>query len=284
MPSRGSERGRSHEGARAPVRLARQHPARRARAAEARGENQAPAREIRDRPHRQVPRAGGGGFGAVQGAAAPGGHRALLGEALGALRNIQERAPEVRRRGAAREGAGEARTGENAVGVQLAASPGKEGPAGRRGPPRPAARMGRGRRNAQEDPLGQSGRALRLQVMRVAIVGLGMAVTPPAKSLLALSGRVEVAYAFSPSRERREKFGDRFPFPRCDSLETILEDASVGTLALLTPPNTHLELVRRCAEAGKHVLLEKPIETRTARAEQLVETGPRAKGKVGAAF
>ncbi|OGA08717.1 MAG: oxidoreductase [Betaproteobacteria bacterium RIFCSPHIGHO2_12_FULL_69_13] len=120
--------------------------------------------------------------------------------------------------------------------------------------------------------------------MRVAIVGLGMAVTPHAKSLLDLSGRVEVAYAFSPSRERREKFGDRFPFPRCDSLETILEDASVGTLALLTPPNTHLELVRRCAEAGKHVLLEKPLETSTARAEQLVETCRRAKVKLGVVF
>jgi len=38
---------------------------------------------------------------------------------------------------------------------------------------------------------------------RIAIVGLGMAVVPHAKSLIELSDRVEVAYAFSPSPARR---------------------------------------------------------------------------------
>src|SRR2546425_881967 len=37
---------------------------------------------------------------------------------------------------------------------------------------------------------------------RVGLIGLGMAVTPHAKSLLDLSDRVEVAYAYSPSAER----------------------------------------------------------------------------------
>jgi predicted dehydrogenase len=40
---------------------------------------------------------------------------------------------------------------------------------------------------------------------------------------------------------------------------------------VLTPPNTHLEIVERCAAAGKHVLLEKPLEVSTAKAEQLVK-------------
>ena len=105
---------------------------------------------------------------------------------------------------------------------------------------------------------------------RVALIGLGMAVTPHAKSLLDLKDRVEVAYAYSPSRERRAKFAERFPFPQCDRLETILEDRTVEAVLVLTPPNTHLEIVSRCAAAGKHVLLEKPLEISTARAEQLV--------------
>ena len=106
---------------------------------------------------------------------------------------------------------------------------------------------------------------------RVGVVGLGMAVTPHAKSLLDLKDRVEVAYAFSPSRERRAKFAERFPFPQCDRMDTILDDRSVGAVLVLTPPNTHLEIASRCAAAGKHVLLEKPLETSTARAEQLVK-------------
>ena len=108
---------------------------------------------------------------------------------------------------------------------------------------------------------------------RVAIVGLGMAVTPHAKSLLDL--KVEVAHAFSPSRERRDKFKERFAFPLCDRLETILEDKSVNAVLVLTPPNTHLDIASRCAAAGKHVLLEKPVEISTARAEQLVKACAR---------
>lgn len=110
---------------------------------------------------------------------------------------------------------------------------------------------------------------------RVGIIGLGMAVTPHAKSLVELKDRVEVAYAFSPSAERRKSFAARFPFPQCERLETILEDRAVDAVLVLTPPNTHLDIVSRCAKAGKHVLLEKPLEVSTAKAEELVQ---RCKG------
>src|SRR5207237_7800377 len=106
--------------------------------------------------------------------------------------------------------------------------------------------------------------------MKVALIGLGMAVTPHAKSLLDLKHRALVAYAYSPSAERRAKFAERFAFPLADRLETILDDRSVDAVLILTPPNTHLELVERCAKAGKHILLEKPLEISTARAERLV--------------
>jgi UDP-N-acetyl-2-amino-2-deoxyglucuronate dehydrogenase len=113
--------------------------------------------------------------------------------------------------------------------------------------------------------------------IRVALVGLGMAVAPHAKSLADLRQRVEVAYAYSPSAERRAKFAAQFPLPTCDRLETILEDRSVGAVLILTPPNTHLDLVERCAAAGKHILLEKPLEISTARAEKLVQSASKVK-------
>ncbi|HUQ26816.1 MAG TPA: Gfo/Idh/MocA family oxidoreductase [Burkholderiales bacterium] len=110
---------------------------------------------------------------------------------------------------------------------------------------------------------------------RVGIVGLGMAVTPHAKSLADL--KVEVAYAFSPSAARRAQFAARFPFPQCDRLETILDDRSVNAVLILTPPNTHLELVEKFAAAGKHILLEKPLEISLDRAERLVEACSKVK-------
>jgi UDP-N-acetyl-2-amino-2-deoxyglucuronate dehydrogenase len=113
--------------------------------------------------------------------------------------------------------------------------------------------------------------------IRLALVGLGMAVAPHAKSLLDLKERVELACAFSPSAERRKAFAERFAFPLCDRLETILEDRSIAAVLILTPPNTHLELVARFAEAGKHILLEKPLEISVARAEELVRKAARVK-------
>jgi predicted dehydrogenase len=92
-----------------------------------------------------------------------------------------------------------------------------------------------------------------------------------------LKDRVEVAYAYSPSAARRAAFAQRFSFAQCERLETILEDRSVGAVLVLTPPNTHLELVGRFAAAGKHVLLEKPLEVSTSRAEELVRKASRIK-------
>ena len=80
---------------------------------------------------------------------------------------------------------------------------------------------------------------------RIALVGLGMAVTPHAKSLLDLKDRAEVAWAVSPTAARRDAFAARFPFPTADSLDPIVEDRSIGAVAVLTPPNTHLEIVAR---------------------------------------
>jgi UDP-N-acetyl-2-amino-2-deoxyglucuronate dehydrogenase len=119
---------------------------------------------------------------------------------------------------------------------------------------------------------------------RIAVIGLGMAVTPHARSLLDLRERVEVAYAFSRSAARRNAFAERFDFPTTGDLDRIVGDASVDAVMILTPPNTHLELVERFAGAGKHVLLEKPLERSTERALRLVEAAEAAGVKLGVVF
>lgn len=118
-------------------------------------------------------------------------------------------------------------------------------------------------------------------MIRVGIVGLGMAVTPHARSLQELGDRVTVAAAFSPTASRRQSFAANYGLPVVDDLETLLADNSVQAMLVLTPPNTHLDLVRRCADAGKHVLLEKPIEIDTDRAADLVRLCRKAGVKLG---
>ena len=116
---------------------------------------------------------------------------------------------------------------------------------------------------------------------RLAIVGLGMAVTPHARGLMDLADKIEVVHAFARSETRRRAFGEKFPFPLCDDLETILADDSVEAVAVFSPANTHRDIAIRCAQAGKHVLMEKPLDITTARAEELVAACRKAGVKLG---
>lgn len=110
---------------------------------------------------------------------------------------------------------------------------------------------------------------------RVALIGLGMAVAPHAKSLLDLKDRVEVL-AWSPSAQRRETFAKSYPFAFANGFAYLLADPALDAVAILSPPNTHLDLVQKAAAAGKHILLEKPLEISTARAQQLVDCAAQA--------
>jgi predicted dehydrogenase len=119
---------------------------------------------------------------------------------------------------------------------------------------------------------------------RIAVIGLGMAAKPHARSLIDLADRVEVAAACSPTKERREAFARDWGVPVTGEIDAIWADGSIGAVMILTPPNTHLELVRRAAAAGKHILLEKPLEISTARAEAVVESAEAAGVTLGVVF
>ena len=107
--------------------------------------------------------------------------------------------------------------------------------------------------------------------LRLAVIGAGLASAPHFKSLEDLAGEAELAWVYGRSAERLA--GVRLPaLARWTTrLEDILEDASVKAVLVLTPPNTHLDIVERAARAGKHVLVEKPLEIDLDRATRLVQ-------------
>jgi UDP-N-acetyl-2-amino-2-deoxyglucuronate dehydrogenase len=104
------------------------------------------------------------------------------------------------------------------------------------------------------------------------IVGLGLAVKPHALALRDLADRIDVIGGFSPSAERRAAFHRAYGFPVVPALETLLDDSRVHAVLLLTPPRTHHALALRAAQAGKHVLVEKPVDVDYRQARELVDS------------
>ena len=109
----------------------------------------------------------------------------------------------------------------------------------------------------------------------VALVGLGMVSGAYAAALGDLTERLALRgiHARSPeSRARfRAKHGAALPESCRDyaSVDEIAADPSVEFVMLATPPNGREEIVRRLAAAGKHILMEKPVERTLEAAERL---------------
>ena len=60
------------------------------------------------------------------------------------------------------------------------------------------------------------------------------------------------------------------------SYEQVLADPAVSAVAIATPAATHFDLVRAALEAGKHVLIEKPLTSSVSEAVKLAGLAERA--------
>jgi predicted dehydrogenase len=56
-----------------------------------------------------------------------------------------------------------------------------------------------------------------------------------------------------------------------DQLDHVLDDPSVEAVAIATPVHTHLSIAAAAIEAGRHVMLEKPLAASVAEGEKIVE-------------
>ena len=58
-----------------------------------------------------------------------------------------------------------------------------------------------------------------------------------------------------------------------DSVEALLSDPEIELVIVNTPSNTHVELTQKALQAGKHVLVEKPMAASTAEVQTLFDLG-----------
>jgi len=109
----------------------------------------------------------------------------------------------------------------------------------------------------------------------VGIVGCGMIAKFHARAVSDTPGLRLVA-ATSRTRSSAEKFAADFPCRVYDTVEQLCADPGVDLVSICTASGAHLEPGLIAAKAGKHVIVEKPLEVTVARCDQLIEACQRA--------
>jgi predicted dehydrogenase len=118
-----------------------------------------------------------------------------------------------------------------------------------------------------------NGRALRdsgAEPVGVAVIGYGYWGPNLARNV---SERPELSLAAlcEPDPERARAFRQRHPdVPVYTDLDEVLSEPAVEAVVVATPPRTHHPLAKRALEAGRHVLVEKPLATTSVDAAELV--------------
>ena len=92
---------------------------------------------------------------------------------------------------------------------------------------------------------------------------------------------VGVADAFPASAQ---KFSERFGVPAYATVDNMLRDPKIQCVSICTPSGLHADLAVRAAEAGKHILVEKPMALTVEDADRIIEAGDRCGVKIGVVF
>jgi predicted dehydrogenase len=104
----------------------------------------------------------------------------------------------------------------------------------------------------------------------VAVAGLGYWGPNLARNMDGLPG-ARLSWICDSSPERLDAARVRVPDARAaTSVDELLADPELDAVVIATPVPTHARLAQRCLEAGKHVLVEKPLAQSTAEAEEAV--------------
>ena len=102
------------------------------------------------------------------------------------------------------------------------------------------------------------------------IIGCGMIAGFHAKAIQAAGGTLTACY--DTRTEAADKLAEQFQ--GCKSyhdFKEFLADKSIEIVTIGTPSGAHLEPAVACAEAGKHIIVEKPLEVTLERCKQIID-------------
>lgn len=119
------------------------------------------------------------------------------------------------------------------------------------------------------------------------IVGTGMIANYHAKAIKALSEKhdIRVVGALDSVLDRARDFAQKNDVPfYTDSAEAFFANPDIQIVCITTPSGAHLEPALQAIRAGKHLIVEKPLEITVERVDTLLAEARKANVKVAAIF
>jgi len=124
-----------------------------------------------------------------------------------------------------------------------------------------------------------------MEPVRFGVMGTARIALEKVIPAMQASSHCRIAAIASRDRARAEAAAERLGIPRSfGSYEALLEDPEIEAVYNPLPNHLHVPLSIAAAEAGKHVLCEKPIALSAEEAMRLVEARERTGVKIQEAF
>ncbi len=101
------------------------------------------------------------------------------------------------------------------------------------------------------------------------IVGTGMIAHFHAKAIQAMPGG-RVVGCFNQNISKAEAFGAEYGCKAYSSLEALLADPEITIVTICTPSGAHRDPAIAAARAGRHVVVEKPLEITLQRCDDII--------------
>lgn len=111
-----------------------------------------------------------------------------------------------------------------------------------------------------------------MKPLRAGVIGVGHLGQHHARHYATLSG-VTLAGVCDASADRAQLIADRHGVQAWTTMADLL--AQVDLVSVAVPTSAHFAAAKACLDAGKHVLVEKPIAVTSAEARELVELAAR---------
>jgi len=120
-------------------------------------------------------------------------------------------------------------------------------------------------------------------VVNLAILGSGLIGGIHARAIAEVSN-ARLSVVIDAAKDRADKLADEFGVPAVYDLGEALKRDDVDAVHVCVPSGLHAKLGTMVAEAGKHVLVEKPIDITLPAGQRLVEAGEASGAKVAVIF